>query len=211
MTVASSLLSMMTEYSATAIQHPSIAIAGCLGLFLSPYAVFQQAKLTHVQALEQTNSVLEEELRFLQEQQQQIQGQVQQMQATEQRGKDLQVTLAAIRVVDAQSLQTLERQVEESKNILAQMQQTAQANQVQTFITLLVNADADQNTILNSEKEVEQFLSSLESIGGGQWNREQIRQTIAQHQGAMAPLLELARQVVTTPSSAVVMDPTVSS
>jgi DNA repair exonuclease SbcCD ATPase subunit len=192
---------MMTEYSVTAIQHPSIVVAGCLGLFLSPYAVFQQSKLTQVQALEQTNSVLEDELRFLQEQQQKIQSHVQEIQATEQRGKAMQATLAAVKGQDAQSLQKLEQQVQESRTILAHMEQTAQANQLQTFITLLVNADADQNTILNSDKEVEQFLQSLEStIDDVTWNKEQIRQTIAQQKGSMSAVMELARQVIANPS-----------
>lgn len=199
--VASSLVSMMTEYSATAIQHPSIVVAGCLGLFLSPYAVFQQSKLTQVQALEQTNSVLEDEVRFLQEQQQNIQSHVEEIQSTAERGRVMQATLATVKSQDAQSLQKLEQQVQESRNILARMEQTEQANQLQTFITLLVNADADQNTILNSEKEVDQFLQSLEStIDDVTWNKEQIRQTIAQQKGSMAALLELARQVISNPA-----------
>jgi chromosome segregation ATPase len=202
---------MMMEYSATAIQHPSIVIAGCLGLFLSPYAIFQQSKLTQVQALEQTNSVLEDELRFLQEQQQKIQSHLQEIQATEQRGKVLRATLGAVKSQDAQSLQKLEQQVQESRTILAHMEQTEQANQLQTFITLLVNADADQNTILNSDKEVEQFLQSLEStMDDVSWNKEQIRQTIAQQKGSMAALLEVARQVIANPTPTATPAPTVS-
>jgi len=54
-----SLLSMIFE---TTLQHPSIWISNLLGCILSPYAAFQQSKLTQVEALRQTNATLEREV-----------------------------------------------------------------------------------------------------------------------------------------------------
>lgn len=57
----SSITSIILEATA----HPSVWVSGILGLVIAPYSALQQKKLTHVEALQQTNQVLEVEVENL--------------------------------------------------------------------------------------------------------------------------------------------------
>jgi hypothetical protein len=167
-------------------------------MLLSPYAVFQQSKLTQVEALRQTNHVLEDELQFLQQQQQQIQAHVQQITDGTKRLTELQTALSTIKALDNSSIQQLEQQIQESKEILSRMDQSAQAFILQNLVSVLVSCDADQNMILK-DQEIDSLIHSLECIHGVQLREDKIRQTILQHNRSITAIMEIARNVIAPP------------
>jgi len=73
--VLTSLLSIVME----AAVHPVVLVSGFLGLLLSPYAAFQQRKLTQVEALGQTNAVLEAQVSELEVENAKLRKSVQEM------------------------------------------------------------------------------------------------------------------------------------
>ena len=198
--VVTSLISMMAQYSATAIQHPAIVISGCLGLILSPYAKFQQEKLTQVKALEQTNSVLEDELIYLQQQHEEITKHVQVVNASTTKLRSLQSTLSTMQSANINSIDQLEQQVQQSKNLLLQFQQNTQAMILQNLITVLVNCDGDKTMTLQ-DTEIDTLIKSLESIHNVQYNEAKIRQVIVDNQRSITAIMEIARNLIRNTST----------
>jgi hypothetical protein len=190
---------MMAEYSATAIQHPAIVISGCLGLVLSPYAKFQQEKLTQVKALEQTNNVLEDELLYLQQQQMEIQKRVEQLNTSSTNLQTMQSILSTIHTTNIQSVQQWEEQIQQSKDILLQFNQNTQAMVLQNLITVLVNCDMDHTMTLN-DNEINALIQSLESIHNVQLKEDKIRQLIIKNNRSVTSIMEIAKNVIRTSS-----------
>ena len=214
--VVTSLISMMTEYSYTAIQHPAIVISGCLGLILSPYAKFQQEKLTQVKALEQTNSVLEDELKYLQQQHEEITKHVQVVNASTAKLRSLQATLSTMQSTNVQSIAQLEQQVQQSTILMSQFQQNTQAVILQNLITVLVNCDRDRTMTLD-DNEINTLIKSLESIHNVQFNETKLRQVIVNNQRSVTAIMEIAKNLISNTSlsptttnitATVVVDPT---
>jgi myosin heavy subunit len=199
--VVTSLISMMAEYSATAIQHPAIVVSGILGMILSPYAKFQQEKLTQVKALEQTNSVLEDELKYLKQQYEQISKRVEEVNARTTKLRSLQSTLTTLQSANIQSIDQLEQQVQQSKEIVAQFQQNTKAMILQNLITVMVHCDQN-HTMTLEDHEIDTLISSLESIHHVRINATKIRQLIIdQNQRSMTAIMEMARHlIINTPS-----------
>ena len=194
--VVTSLISMMAEYSATAIQHPAIVVSGCLGLILSPYAKFQQEKLTQVKALEQTNSVLEDELKYLKQQHEEITKHVEDVNARTTKLRSLQSTLSTMQAANIQSIDQFEQQVQQSKEIASQFQQNVQAIILQNLITVLVNCDRD-HTLTLDDTEINALIQSLESIHNVQINEAKIRQLVVHNQRSISAIMEIARNLIT--------------
>ena len=214
--VVTSLISMMTEYSYTAIQHPAIVISGCLGLILSPYAKFQQEKLTQVKALEQTNSVLEDELKYLQQQNEEITKHVQVVNASTAKLRSLQATLSTMQSTNVQSIAQLEQQVQQSTILMSQFQQNTQAVILQNLITVLVNCDRDRTMTLD-DNEINTLIKSLESIHNVQFNETKLRQVIVNNERSVTAIMEIAKNLISNTSlsptttnitATVVVDPT---
>ena len=205
--VVTSLISMMTEYSYTAIQHPAIVISGCLGLILSPYAKFQQEKLTQVKALEQTNSVLEDELKYLQQQHEEITKHVQVVNASTAKLRSLQATLSTMQSTNVQSIAQLEQQVQQSTILMSQFQQNTQAVILQNLITVLVNCDRDRTMTLD-DNEINTLIKSLESIHNVQFNETKLRQVIVNNQRSVTAIMEIAKNLISNTSLSPTTNPT---
>ena len=205
--VVTSLISMMTEYSYTAIQHPAIVISGCLGLILSPYAKFQQEKLTQVKALEQTNSVLEDELKYLQQQHEEITKHVQVVNASTAKLRSLQATLSTMQSTNVQTIAQLEQQVQQSTILMSQFQQNTQAVILQNLITVLVNCDRDRTMTLD-DNEINTLIKSLESIHNVQFNETKLRQVIVNNQRSVTAIMEIAKNLISNTSLSPTTNPT---
>ena len=201
------IISMMTEYSSTVIQHPAIVISGCLGLILSPYAKFQQEKLTQVKALEQTNSVLEDELKYLQQQHEEITKHVQVVNASTAKLRSLQATLSTMQSTNVQSIAQLEQQVQQSTILMSQFQQNTQAVILQNLITVLVNCDRDRTMTLD-DNEINTLIKSLESIHNVQFNETKLRQVIVNNQRSVTAIMEIAKNLISNTSLSPTTNPT---
>ena len=194
-----SLISMMAEYSASAIQHPAMVISGCLGLILSPYAKFQQEKLTQVKALEQTNSVLEDELKYLQQEYEKITKHLETVDASTTKLRSLQSALSIVQSANIKSVDQLEKQVQQAKEIVSQFQQNTQAMILQNLITVLVNCDSDHTMTLD-DNEIDKLIKSLESIHNVQFNDTKMRQLILDNQRSVTAIMEIARNLISKTS-----------
>jgi hypothetical protein len=191
-TVWTSALSLILESVAL---HPSVLISSVLGMVLSPYAAFQQRKISEVDALHQTNVLLEKELSHFKAENIKLSNQVQQVQATVAKLNFLEATMEAVNALEGESLDKLQEQLEESKEIVLHMDRNYQADILQNLMTVLVATDADQNMLL-ADKEIDDLIHNLEGIHGVQLKEDLLRKTIIEHGRSVAAVMEIARNVL---------------
>jgi len=190
-TVVSSLLSLVLE---TSVVHPSVLISGALGLVLSPYAAFQQRKITQTQALKETNEVMEAEVAHLTAENVRLETSVQKVQQSVARLSQLEETLESVNQLQGESLQKLQEQLQTSRDILAGMSRNRKAVVLQNLVTVLLANDSDQDLLL-SDEEVESLIAGLESIHGVQLKEQEIRNMIIEHGRSVVALMEVAKNV----------------
>lgn len=192
--VLTSLLSMILEFTAL---HPSVLISGTLGLILSPYAAFQQRKLTQTEALHQTNELLEHEVNHLSIENSKLTKQVQHIEESVSKLGAMEAALEAINSLQGESVGKLEQHLQESKDILSRMESNIQAAILQNLVTVMLSTDADQNMMLSNE-EIDELIQNLEGINGIQLKEDQVRKTIIEHGRSVGAIMEVARQALAT-------------
>jgi len=176
------------------VVHPSVLISSALGLVLSPYAAFQQRKITQTQALKETNEVLEAEVAHWTAENARLQASVQNMQQSVARLSQLEETLESVNQLQGESLSKLQEQLQQSKDILAGMNRNRRALVLQNLVTVLLANDSDQDLLL-SDEEMERLIQGLESIHGVQLKEQEIRNTIIDHGRSVVALMEVAKNV----------------
>ena len=189
--VITSLLSILLEASAS---HPSVLISGVLGLLLAPYAAFQQRKITEVEALKETNEVMQGEVTHLTAENSRLQAQVRQIEKSVANLSQLEDTLEAVTALQGESIKKLEEQLNESKEILANMSQNRKAVILQNLVSVLLATDGNQDMLL-SDEEIDDLIHNLESINGVELKEDLVRKTIIDSGRSVAAVMEVARNV----------------
>lgn len=193
--VLSSILSLIFESS-----QPAVLVSAMLGILLSPYAAFQQRKLTETEALRQTVEQFEEEVNYLQVENARLKNQVATMEESVSKLQTLEETVSTLQSLQGNSVTALEQQLQESKNILASMKINTQGQILQNLIGVLLATDVDQNMLL-SDAEIQQLISNLEQVENIQLDENLIKSTIIEQGRSVAAVMEIARNVMSNESA----------
>jgi hypothetical protein len=169
-------------------------------MILSPYAAFQQHKLTETEALHQTNLMMEEELTHLQAENNKLQQQVKQVQETVSKLAALEATVQAVNALQGDSIDKLDEQLQESKEILSHMDRNFQAVILQNLVTVLLATDANRDMML-ADEEIDELIRNLEGIQGVQLKEDLLRKTIIDNGRSVGAVMEVARNVLTPEKS----------
>ena len=171
-----------------------MVISGVLGLVLAPYAAFQQRKITEIESLKETNEVMQEEVAHLTAENGRLQAQVQQIEKSVSNLSQLEDTLEAVNVMRGESIKKIEEQLNDSKEILANMSQNRKAVILQNLITVLLSTDGNQDMLL-SDEEIDDLIHNMESINGVELKEDLVRNTIIDAGRSVASVMEVARNV----------------
>ena len=194
------LLSLLTLVFQAAL-HPLVWLSSGLGLVIAPTAAFQQHKLTQVEALAVTNERLAAEVDQLTAENGRLQASVQQMEESVLNLQAMQETLSALQGLQGQSVEELERQLQESRDILARMQSNARGQLVQNLMTVLLRADADADMVL-SDDDIDQMIQRLEGLHGINIDDQALRQVIIDNGRSVEAVMALARAAFATEDAA---------
>ena len=113
--------------------------------------------------------------------------------------RSLQSALSIVQSANIKSVNQLEKQVQQAKEIVSQFQQNTQAMILQNLITVLVNCDSDHTMTLD-DNEIDKLIKSLESIQNVQFNDTKIRQLILDNQRSVTAIMEIARNLISKTS-----------
>ena len=175
--------------------HPVVWISSILGMIVSPVAAVQQHKLTQVEALAQTNERLDTEVKQLSEQNERLSCNLQKTEESVYNLQAMQETLETLQLVQGQSIEELEEQLEDSKDILANMKTNYKGRLLQNLITVMLDADDDGNMML-SDDDIEQIIQRLEGLHNININDAALRKVIIDNGRSLEAVMEVAKSAL---------------
>jgi hypothetical protein len=112
----------------------------------------------------------------------------------------MQRTLETVRAVEGQSIDELERQLEESRQILDSMEDNLQGDILQNLISVVLTVDKDGDMILTTA-EMDDLIIKMEGIQGVDFKEELLRQKLLEHGSSLNAIMEVAKNLLddTTP------------
>lgn len=170
--------------------NPFVYVSGFLGVIVAPYAVFQQNKITQIQALKETNERVEREVNTLSEQNEELHKNVNELRDRVNGLKAQEKKLKKINSVRGTSLKALEAQVEESRQVLAHMKENVVGDILANLIDVLYNCDDNEDDFLQDD-EIEKIINKFERMNGVDINDEKIKALIIQHGRSTDAVIEL--------------------
>ena len=104
----------------------------------------------------------------------------------------MEETLSTLQSVQGQSVDELERQLQESKDILSRMKTNEKGQVLQNLISVLLNADEDGNMEL-SDADIDKVIARLEGLSNVNFDDYKIRKFILDHNRSIEAVMEIAR------------------
>lgn len=103
--------------------------------------------------------------------------------------------LDIIQSTQVTSLDALENQLEESKEILNKMKENVQGEILGNLFDILLVADKDGNDTLN-DNEIQDLIHKMEKLNGVDFNDELVKETILNHGSSIDAIMELTRNLL---------------
>lgn len=103
--------------------------------------------------------------------------------------------LDIIQSTQVTSLDALENQLEESKEILAKMKQNVQGEVLGNLFDVLLVADLDGDDVLSNE-EIHDLIVKMERLHGVDFNDELVKQTIIDNGRSIDGIMELVKNLM---------------
>lgn len=92
----------------------------------------------------------------------------------------MQQTLDTVRAVEGQSIDELERQLQESRNILDSMQDNLRGDVLQSMVTVLLAMDTNRDGEMTDE-EMDALIRKIEGIQGVDLKEGLLRQKLVEN------------------------------
>lgn len=185
--VATALLAMVIENSTV------VFVGGILSAIVGPYAYWQQTRLTDITALQETHKEVQAEVENLNQENQKLAKNVTELTKSVHHLEDVQSALKIITSSQGQTLETFQKQVEDNRKILKQMQINLKAAILQNLLSVILRADTDGDVII-SDHEVEDLLLRIQNIVGVSVRESRFRQAIKGH--TVQAVMEMVRNLL---------------
>lgn len=109
----------------------------------------------------------------------------------------MEQTLSTLQSVQGQSVDELERQLEEAKEIKAKMKQNERGRVLQNLVTILLNAD-QEGDMMFSDTDIDLLIERLEGLHDVDIDDEKIRKIIVENGRSVEAVMKLARAAFET-------------
>ena len=169
--VGTALVAIIVEQSTI------VLVAGVLSSLMGPFAYYQQTKLTDIQAIQETAAKVQEEVDQLKEENDRLTHNIDDLGNTIEDLQDVEEALEVISKTQGQSVEALEKQVAENKNILNQMKKSTKGRVIQNLVSVISRGDEDMDNKI-SEDEATNVINGLSKIGGLRVNEAKLRKAI---------------------------------
>lgn len=107
----------------------------------------------------------------------------------------LEQTLEDVQALGSASLDELEKQLEESKQVLREMSRNKRAELLHNLVTVALAMDRDGNRILSNE-EIDEMVQTAKGIHGVRLKENLLRKMIINNGRSLAGVMEVARNLV---------------
>lgn len=109
--------------------------------------------------------------------------------------QQLEQTLEDVQALGLVSLEELEKQLEESKQVLREMSRNKRAELLHNLVTVALAMDSDGNRILSNE-EIDEIVRTAKSIRGVRLKEHLLRKMIIDNGRSLTGVMEVARNLV---------------
>lgn len=167
--VAMAVLAIVIQGSITVI------LAGILSIILSPYAYYQQTRLTDIRTLQETKNKIAVEVSKLENENKRLVGNIDTMTSSVDRLNEIDQALTLLTSQQGTTIAAFQQQVEANKRILKAMQGNLKASVLQNLISVLLRSDNDKDSIID-DNEIDQLIARIENISGVTVYKERFRQ-----------------------------------
>jgi uncharacterized protein YbjQ (UPF0145 family) len=168
--------------------------------FIGPYAFFQQRRLTDVIALQETHNALSAEIDRLGSENERLHVAVEDLSKTVDRLEDVEQALDTITQMQGQSIEALEEQVEDNRDILSKMQSNLKANVLQNLLQVVIRSDKDQDMDIEGD-EIEDLIKRIEGINGVEVHKDRFRDAINNAGGSLQSVMDIIKNLMADDSS----------
>lgn len=168
--------------------------------FIGPYAFFQQKRLTDVIALQETHNALSAEIDRLGAENDRLHVAVEELSKTVDRLEDVEQALETITSMQGQSIEALEEQVEDNRDILSKMQSNLKANVLQNLLQVVIRSDRDADMDIEGD-EIEDLIKRIEGINGVEIHKDRFRDAINNAGGSLQSVMDVIKNLMADDSS----------
>jgi hypothetical protein len=169
--VGTSLAAIIVEQSAV------VVVAGLLSIVMGPYAYYQQTKLTDIATLKETAAAVQVEVDRLKTENDRLGKNIDELGNTIDELQDVEEALEVISKTQGQSVEALEKQVQENKEILSKMKKSTKGRVIQNLISIIYRGDENADDMISVD-EATNVIQGLSKIGGLKINEARLREAI---------------------------------
>ena len=178
--IAGTVAAAAVGTSAAAIvveQSVVVIVAGLLSCVMGPYAYYQQTKLTDIATLKEAAAAVQVEVDRLKAENDRLKHNIDELGNTIDELQDVEEALEVISKTQGQSVDALEKQVQENKEILSKMKKSTKGRVIQNLISIIYRGDENADDMID-ENEANDVIEGLSKIGGLKINEDKLRVAI---------------------------------
>ncbi|KAG7345004.1 hypothetical protein IV203_032535 [Nitzschia inconspicua] len=172
-----------------------VLVSGTAGAILSPYAAVQQRKIKDIDALEETTERMKKGVTQLQTENKKLQASVKQLESSISNLKAIKQRFNILQSVQGQSIDELEKQLDESRKILAMQKDSLSADILSNIMTVVIAAD-DNGDLLLSDKEIDEVTKNIQSLHGVDFNEAQLKKLIISKGRDIPGLMDMVKTLL---------------
>lgn len=162
---------------------------------IGPYAYYQQKQLTDIVAMQETHAALSAQVDRLGQENNRLHNTVVDLSATVDRLEDVEQALDAITQQQGMSIEALEEQVKDNRDILRRMQSGLKANILQNLLQVVIRSDKDGSMTVD-EHEIDELMVKLEEIDGVTVNEEPFKKVVLESGGSLQSIMNLIKSLM---------------
>lgn len=175
--------------------NPIVVATSVIGLLVPPYTAFQEQKKTDCIAMEQTSETMENELENLKVETERLEGATKELESSIVNLQSLRAVFEEIREMEDTSLDALEEQMEESKEIMSKMHESNLDVVLQNIFDILLASDKNADDIL-SDEEINNLILSLEGINNVEIHDETMKKLIIDEGRDVNAVMKLCKNIM---------------
>jgi len=166
--------------------------AGALTAVIGPYVYYQQTKLTDIIALKETYDAIGREVGRLAAENRRLHDTMGDLKQSIDHLEDMETALDVITDRQGQSIDAYADYVDDSAEMLVQMQKNLKAYVLQNLLQVVIHHDRDHDMLVE-ESEIGNLIRRIKMINGVDVVEEEFRELVMKAGGSLAAIMDIIK------------------
>ena len=169
--------------------------AGGGSIAMAPIADNNENELTDITSMAEVHEKMREEMDRMEQENKRLRATIEKLEGTVGSMEDTQNTLDTITKQQNQSIEDFEKQVEQQKALLREMQEDPRSGMLQILLTIIIASDTDGDFKID-EDEIEPLIANIEGSGGLGVNADLFRKKVIETNGDIQAVLDMCSSII---------------